>query len=138
MHGVVVIVDVALLSLYSVMTLLEMLLWGEAPALYHLAAEGKMPLIASPQISFPGSCAQAQLCFTRLTLTDPIFSLLLIAAHPAHPEPGARACCPTCSAFASQTDACVLFRLRIQPCLRAPLALKWRDFCPNKWKSPPS
>lgn len=44
MHGVVVIVDDALLSLYSVMTLLEMLLWGEVPALYHLAAEGKIPL----------------------------------------------------------------------------------------------
>lgn len=106
MHSVIIIVNAILLSLHSVITLLKMSLWGPAPTPYHPAAEGKAPLIPPLQISFPRSCAQAQLRFAGLSLPDLICSLLVIAACPTPPEQGAWACCPSCSAFTSQTPLC--------------------------------
>lgn len=137
MHAVVIIVNVALLSLPSVITLLEMLLWGAAPALYHLAAEGKAPLILPSQISFPGSCAQAQ--------------AVLCQALPARPDLQFAGDCSTshspavgCQGLLNilfglhLSDTSVLFRLGTQPHLCAPPVPEQRDFCPNKWKSLPS
>jgi len=105
-HDVIIIANVALPSLHSVITTSEMLLRGPATAPCLLAVEVKTPLIPAPHISFPGSCAQAQLRFARLSLPDLICSLLMTAACPAHPEQGAWACCPSCSASASQTPLC--------------------------------
>lgn len=135
MHGIVIIVNVALLSLHGAITLLEMLLWGAAPAPYHLAAEGKAPLIPPPQRSFLWSCAQAELCFARLSLPDLICSFQVIAAHPAHPERGVRACCPSCSAFNSQIPLCCSGWGPNLTCM--PLSSRAKGFLPQQVKITP-
>ena len=136
MHGVVTIVNVALLCLHGVITLSEMLLWGAAPAPYHLAAEGKALLIPPPLISFPGSCAQAQQCFARLT-DRPDFQFVVDCSMSRSPGAGCQGLLSILLCL-RLSDASVSFRLGIQPCLCAPPALNWRDFCPKKRKSPPS